>query len=177
MDLKATKTLMACAAAVIAAVSFFAPAAAQSARKIEILTPSGARVVVKRAGEALPRQVAPQQITLTLVDARARADKGALNDDGVIRPNTFNRGAKGEFTVRADVSNGGARSMRFYINDAPVGLDATQPFTLFGDAADPSGYARQPIPERAFILRAVAYAGPDGRGAILADKSIVVDVR
>lgn len=148
------------------------------ARIIKAISGGSAVTIVKTPGQALRGQKSPQEITLTLVDGKTGDDMGVIEDEGAISRAAFAGGARGTFTIRADVSNGGARSVRFLVNESLPVLDATAPFTMFGDhGPDPDDYFRGPLPQAPFVLRVIAYAGPDGQGAALAEKAILVDVQ
>lgn len=147
-------------------------------RIVERATLTGVVVEILPAGKPLPKQNSPQDMTLMLIDGADGAERGGLGDNTTIDRATLTEKSQGTFSVRADLPGKGVQSVRFFIDDSPAGLDRTAPFMLFGDAADTrAGFNRQQVPQKAFKIRAVAYAGANGDGIVVSDKSVFVQVK
>lgn len=145
---------------------------------VERPTLTGMVAEVIDTGKPLPRQKFPQDMTLTLIDGATGAERGVVADAIVIDRSTFVEKGLASFSVRADLPGKGAKSVQFYINDSPAGRDLTEPFTLFGDAANTKDrFNRQTLPGKGFMLRAVAFAGSKADGPVLSDKSVYIDVK
>ena len=175
------RSIPAICAALCSGLVFISVAEAQGGGKgdrvLGYATMTGVAVELIREGKPLPKQKSPQDMTLILIDGKSGAERGVLGDGVVINRAAFEDKADGLFSVRAELPGKGAKSVRFFINDAPSGFDTTEPFTLFGDASDAKdGYNRQHLPATSFKIRAVAFSGADGDGPVLSDKSVFIEI-